>query len=180
VNGGRCAFRTGTEFPIVRLLDYAAHEQTLEADANPFATLTLAHLKALQTRRAPADRQAWKVCLVRRLYERGLSAEDLRQLLRFIDWLMERPPALEALFRQEIHRYEEERSMPYIPTYERQARIEALLEGIELGLELKFGAEGLNLMPEIKNLTDIDVLRAILQAIRKAASPEELRRVWAP
>src|SRR5947209_14917547 len=36
----------GLRFPAVKLLDYAAHEAVLEASANPFATVVLAHLTA--------------------------------------------------------------------------------------------------------------------------------------
>ena len=39
---GRWGFRTATEFPIVKLLDYAANEQALETDPNPFAVVVLA------------------------------------------------------------------------------------------------------------------------------------------
>jgi hypothetical protein len=176
----RWGFRTGTEFPVVKLLDYAPHAASLEANPNPFATVVLAHLKTLETRRAPADRQAWKVRLIKGLYERGLGAADVRRLFRFIDWLMDLPAALDTLFWDEIRQYEEERRMPFMTTPERLARTEELLAGIELGLELKFGAEGLQLMPEISQLRDVEVLRAVRQAIKTAATPAELRRAWAP
>jgi hypothetical protein len=175
---GRWGFRTGIEFPIVKLLDYAPHGEALEANPNPFATVVLAHLKTLETRKAPTDRQAWKVRLVKGLYERGMDAADVQELCRFIDWLMDLPPALESLFREEIHRYEEEKRMPYMTSFERIARTEELLAGIELGLELKFGAEGLQLMPEINELTDVEVLRAVRQAIKTTARPDDLRKVW--
>src|SRR5262249_23084933 len=58
---GRWGFRTGTEFPIVKLLDYAGQWPALEADPNPFAMVVLAHLKMRETRRSPGERQAWKV-----------------------------------------------------------------------------------------------------------------------
>jgi hypothetical protein len=177
---GRWGFRTSTEFPVVKLLDYAPHWQALEADPNPFAVVVLAHLKALETRRAPADRQAWKVRLVRGLYERGLATEDVRQLFRFIDWIMDLPPGLDSLFWQEIQQYEEERRMAFMTTPERLARTEELRAGIQLGLELKFGAEGLQLMPEVKEITDVEVLRAVRDAIKPAAGPDDVRRVWAP
>ena len=38
----RWGFRTGTEFPFVKLLDYAPRVQELEADPNPFAMVVLA------------------------------------------------------------------------------------------------------------------------------------------
>jgi hypothetical protein len=118
--------------------------------------------------------------LVKGLYERGRSPEDVRQLIRFIDWVMDLPPALDDLFRQEIRQYEQEKQMPFMTTFERLARTEELQAGIELGLELKFGAEGLQLMPEIRQLTDIEMLRSIRQAIKTATSPEQLRRIWTP
>jgi hypothetical protein len=53
-----------------------------------------------------------------------------------------------------------------------------LLAAIELGLDLKFGAEGLQLMPEIKEITDLDVLRAVRDAIKPSRTLDEVRRVW--
>src|SRR5262249_19513679 len=104
----RWGFRIGMDFPIVKLLDYAPQIAALEADPNPFAVVVLAHLKTRETRKAPVDRQTWKVRLVKELYERGLSAEDVSQLFRFIDWIMELPPILDELFWNEINLYQEE------------------------------------------------------------------------
>ena len=59
--------------------------------------VVLAHLKALETQRSPADRHAWKVRLVKGLYERGMDPEDVRQLFRFIDWVMGLPEPLEGV-----------------------------------------------------------------------------------
>ena len=42
----------------------------------------------------------------------------------------------------------------------------------------QFGAEGLKLMPELRELQDHELLDAVLDAIPGAASPEELRRLW--
>jgi hypothetical protein len=176
----RWGFRTRMEFPAVKLLDYAQDWQALEADRNPFAVVVLAHLKTLETRSAPADRQAWKVRLVKGLYQRGLSADDVRELFRFIDWIMELPQGLDTLFWEEISHYQEEQRMPFITTPERIGMQKGLLEGIEVGLELKFGEKGLTLLPEIRELQDHEVLQAVLQAIVTADSPDELRRVWAP
>ena len=57
----RWGFRTLTEFPVVKLLDYAPQYQQLESDPNPFAVVVLAQLKALETRRSPDQRYVWKV-----------------------------------------------------------------------------------------------------------------------
>jgi hypothetical protein len=56
-----------------------------------------------------------------------------------------------------------------------QGMQQGLLSGIELALELKFGAEGLQLMPEISNIQDVERLKAIAQAIKTVNSLDELR-----
>ncbi len=169
-------------FPIVKLLDFAAVEATLENEPNPFAMVVLAHLKTRATDRDPAARQAWKLRLVKSLYERGLEREQIRQLFRFIDWMMTLPEPLAIAFEQEMTEYEQEKAMPYVTSIERRARAEGkqegLLSGIELGLELKFGAAGLQCMPEVRKLTDVPKLEAILQAIKSATSIDELRHLW--
>jgi hypothetical protein len=177
---GRWGFRAGIQFPIVKLLDYAPHWQALETNPNPFALVVVAHLKTLETRQDPAARRAWKVRLVKGLYDRGLTAENVRQLFRFIDWLMDLPKPLDRLFLQEITQYQEEKGMPFMTTPERFARIDCLQEGIAVALKLKFGAEGPRLLPEIREIEDVDVLRTVLQSIEKAATPDDLRRVWMP
>ena len=54
-----------------------------------------------------------------------------------------------------------------------------LLAGIELGLELKFVAAGLALLPEIRKLQDSDVLRAIHEGLKIVTTLEELRGIYA-
>jgi hypothetical protein len=177
---GRWGFRTGTKFPSVKLLDYGWHWEVLEASTNPFATVVMAHLKTMETRQAPEDRRAWKVRLVKGLYDRGLSAENVAELSRLLDWLMDLPPALEKLFQEEIDRYAEEKRMPFMSVWERAGYRRGLLVGIEVSLRQKFGEEGLKLLPEIRELEDQEVLQAVLEAIQTADNPAELRRVWVP
>jgi hypothetical protein len=136
-------------FPVVKLLDYADREAELEADTNPFARVVLAHLKAQQTRRAPDARRLWKFRLVRGLYERGFKAEDVRQLFRLIDWMMELPPALDSLFWEEIQNYQEERTMPFVTTPERYGIRKGMLRLIEQALRLKFAEGGVKQMSEL-------------------------------
>ena len=58
-------------FPTVKLLDYRNRQEQLEAEANPFAVLTLSHLKAQETRHDLSQRYAWKLRLIKSLYRRG-------------------------------------------------------------------------------------------------------------
>jgi hypothetical protein len=174
----RWGFHTFTEFPVVKLLDHAAEYQKLESDPNPFAVVVLAHLKALETRGATKQRHAWKVRLVKGLYGRGMDPEDVRQLFRFIDWVMVLPEPLERVFRQEAEAIRQEKHMPFIDTFQRIAMEKCLLEGIEVALDVKFGAEGLELMPELRQIRDHELLRKILKRIPTADSPAGLRRIW--
>jgi hypothetical protein len=168
----------GIRFPAVKLLDFAAHETMLEASSNPFAQVVLAHLKARETHGDPAIRHAWKVRLVRNLYERGFSPKDVRELFRVIDWLMELPPPLREVFWQEVDKIQEERSMPFITTPERVGHCRGLRRGIESLLRVRFGEDGLKLMPEIREIHDEEKLEAIIQALETGTSLEEVRRLW--
>jgi hypothetical protein len=170
---------TRMKFPVVKILDYANRTAELEADSNPFAQVVLAHLKALETRRDPEGRQVWKLRLVRGLYERGFTAEDVRKLFRLIDWLMELPPKQDRVFWNEIHQYQEKQIMPFLTTPERIAIKDMLLSLIGDSLQAKFGEEGTKLLPEITDLEDIDKYKAILIVVAKATSVEEIRRACA-
>jgi hypothetical protein len=162
-------------FPTVKLLDYAEREAELEESRNPFAKVVLAHLKALQTRRDPESRRVWKFRLVRGLYERGFQAEDVRQLFRFIDWLMELPPPVERTFRQELDEYVEERRMPFVTSIER----EGMARVMENQLRTKFGEEGAAMVPAIRELNDAEKYLVLSQVIATATTFDEVRRAYA-
>jgi hypothetical protein len=174
----RWGFSAGIRFPVVKLLDYAAQEQSLEDSRNPFATIVLAHLKTLQTRQDERQRSASKIRLIKGLYDRGLSAADVRQLFRVIDWMMDLSSELNATFWEEIERHEQEKHMPFMTTPERIGQERGLTKGIEVALEVKFGEDGLRLMPEIRDIHDHEKLERMLRAIRTASSTEDLRRIW--
>ncbi len=88
------SFRFGS----VKLLDYTDNWAELEASDNPFATVVMAHLKTQQTIKQLQDRKRWKFSLIRRLYDFGMPEKDIRNLYRFIDWVMILPFGLEAEF----------------------------------------------------------------------------------
>jgi hypothetical protein len=207
------------EFPIVKLLDYADRVSDLEEDRNPLAAFVLAHLKTIETRQRLAERRDWKIRLVKSLFDRSLAADEIREFFRMIDWVMDLPPELEREFQAEIHRFEEERQMPYVTSIERMAREEGVAQGrqegrqegheqglqeghekgrqegiqegrqegiqegerlglqrgIAVALELKFGAAGLELLPELLAVQDVATLRAVQDGLRTANSLAEVR-----
>lgn len=75
--------------------------------------------------------------------------------------------------------------MPYITSIERLATRkgikQGLLEAIELGLRLKFGDEGLEILPEISEIQDVEQLKAIIGGLLTTVSTlSELRQLYQP
>ena len=81
----------------------------------------MTHLKTKETRQDAQARKDWKFRLTRRLYELGYERQDILNLFRFIDWMMELPEGLKQAFRTELEQYEQERQMPYVTSIERMA-----------------------------------------------------------
>jgi hypothetical protein len=165
------------QFPVVKLLDYQQRQSELEASRNPLATVVMAHLAAVQTKSDRLQRKQQKLSLVRRLYQQGFEREDVLNLLAFVDWVLTLPQDLEREFLFEVEQLEVEQRMQYVTSFERSGIRLGLLEGIELGLELKFGASELFIMEEVSQIYDIEQLRAIKEQIKTATTIEELRRI---
>ncbi len=113
------------KFPIVKLLDYQQRISELETDGNPFATVVMAHLAAMNTLRDRNERKVQKLALVQRLYQQGLEEQDVVNLLAFVDWMLTLPSDLEAEFKREVQQLEAGRRMKYVTSFERS--------GIEIG-----------------------------------------------
>jgi hypothetical protein len=151
-------------FPIAKLLDYGEDWQVLEENENPFAVVVMAHLKAQETRDDGQERKLWKFILTRRLYERGYERQDILNLYRFIDWLLELPEGLELEFQQEIEQFEQERQMTYISSIERMAQQKGRQEEIETLLIAKFD--------EID-----DALRAVVEPLMQCSATDRARMI---
>jgi hypothetical protein len=133
--------RISLDFRTVKLLDWVARAEELENSPNPISLIVRAHLHSLQTKDEPAERYRSKWQLIRGLYDRGLDPEQVRQLFRLIDWLLELPRELQQELRRDIETLEKERSMPYVTSVERLAREEGEAKGRSEG-EAKGRIEG--------------------------------------
>jgi hypothetical protein len=120
-------------FPIVKLLDYESQWPDLEASRNPFAIVTMAHLKTKETKKDLPARKEWKLRLTRMLYDREYDRRDIINLFRFIDWILELPDVLKQEFKSELNRFEQENQMPYITSIERMGIEEGLQQGLQQG-----------------------------------------------
>jgi len=111
--------KAGLWFPSVKLLEYKEKWEELEESTNPFASVVMAHLKAVETAGDNEKRYQWKVSLIKRLYRLGYEKQDVIQLFDFIDWVMLLPEELEEELWTEIQKIEEERKMEYVSSVER-------------------------------------------------------------
>jgi hypothetical protein len=190
---GRWGCEVGIHFPVVKLLDYAARVPELQADPNPFAAVVLAHLKTQETHHDPEARRVWKLQLIKGLYERGLSKDDVRTLFGIIDWMMDLPEALEQQVWQDLLQLEEEKHMPYITSVERLALKKGKAEGHAEGkaegraegkaetllqiLERRFpGTGSVELADRVRSTRDLAQLERWVDLALQAGSFEDFRR----
>lgn len=108
---------------------------------------------------------------------------DLESLLAFFATFVLETPLVQQIMRWDMAVLRES------PWYQEilqkgieQGREQALRQGqfstIALGLELKFGREGLQLMPEIEQIEDVAILEAIVQGIKTLNTLDELRQIY--
>jgi hypothetical protein len=55
---------------------------------------------------------------------------------------------------------------------------EGILESIGIVLELKFGAQGLQLLPELQQIADVDLLRQVQWSLRTVATVAQVRALY--
>jgi len=113
---------------------------------NPFAVVALAQLAA-HRRSSDPERKASKREIIWLLYDSGYGRDEILALLRFIDWMLRLPPALEQELRSELIALEEQKKMSYVMSIERMAEERGVQIGEQRGearmltrqLTLKFG-----------------------------------------
>ncbi len=168
-------------FPAVKLLDLGKHREELEQSPSPFAVLVMAHLDAQRTHGDNPGRLQAKLGLVRELHRRGLGEREVRQLSRFVDWLLALPEELDDDFWREAKALEEEKKMPYVTSIERIGIKEGLKQGrrqaialVRQALEIRFGDEGLALAPELDAL-EPEALSQLHERLLRGATIDEVR-----
>ncbi|MEH2320243.1 Rpn family recombination-promoting nuclease/putative transposase [Nostoc sp.] len=98
-----------------------------------------------------------------------LDSAIVQQILRWDMALLEQSPWYQEIFSKGEARGEARGEL--------RGRKEELYSGIELALEIKFGNQGLELMPIISQITDLQKLKAIQQAIRTVNTVNELQQI---
>jgi hypothetical protein len=183
--------RVRFEYPCCKLLDL--DPAMLERENNPAAVVILAHRAARQRTRDPAQRKTLKWAVTRPLYERGYSKEEIQELFRLIDWLVQLPAEQEVEFRRQVAEYEVQKHMPYITSIERLGREEGLQQGLQQGrqegflaarqkavldaLEIRFDQVSDPIRERIEAIQDEARLRSLHKSAIQAGSIEEFTRM---
>jgi hypothetical protein len=165
-------------FPAVKLLDFRKDEARLRRSDNPFAIVTLAHLKALETRRSPNARMKAKLELIHLLRERKEMRWDVMDLLRFIDWELPLPQNMELELRETIEKEDEEMGKKYVTSWERMAmkqgqamgKLEALRAAIAKVAEVRLGALPAEIAEIIGGISDPEMLEKLLEQAAQCES----------
>jgi hypothetical protein len=167
------------KFLVSKIREYPLEE--LETSNNPFAIITLAHLTTQKTKNKPKIRYEGKLKLVRKLYQGGYSKQDILELFRLIDWIINLPKNWTDQFQLELEKLEEEQKMPYVTSIERralekgEARGEARGEakGITKGeikksreaifevLEIRFNSVPETIINQVNQIEDLEILKSL-------------------
>jgi hypothetical protein len=97
------------------------------------------------------ERLRSKFHVVKRLYTEGYGRQEIVNLFRFIDWLMDLPEAHARLFWDELAKYEEGKTMPYITSVERIGMEKGMQQGMQQGsmkLLVRLVAKRFDVKPE--------------------------------
>ena len=154
-----------SEFLVIKLIDYRNKRKELEASMNPFASVILVQLAALEAKSKPDEqRKQVKFALTRRLYEKGFSKKEVCNLYKFIDWLIGLSKPLELEYLNEVYELEESKKMAYISNAEKF--------GIEKGIK-KVAEQSLEqgLKPAvIKKITGLSLaqIKLLQQKLKRA------------
>lgn len=129
-----CGFELRMKIPMVKILDYKLKPEMmekLETSDNPMAVVVKAQLKNLEVKKADEDTK-FEVTkeMIRLCYRQGYSRDDVNVLVKFIEWVFRLSKAFEKRLKEEIKRIEEEYKMPYLASWERDAKKEGMKQGM--------------------------------------------------
>jgi hypothetical protein len=109
--------------------------------------------------------------IAKSLYRRGYSRQDIMELFRLIDWMVNLPEVAEEEFKREIQHFEEENQMSYVTSVERLARQEGLSQGISEGIIQK----GREVILDVLEVRFQEVPTEVIQKINEIEDPALLK-----
>nr|VFK68458.1 MAG: hypothetical protein BECKUNK1418G_GA0071005_12371 [Candidatus Kentron sp. UNK]VFK73587.1 MAG: hypothetical protein BECKUNK1418H_GA0071006_12251 [Candidatus Kentron sp. UNK] len=120
--------------------------------------------------------------MIRLMYLRGYSKDQVLTLFRVIDWLLHTPPELEPVFQQTLSTTIEDKKMAYITGIERLGLERGMQQGMQQGevavlhrlLQTKFGEKFTDAYRQRIDKADIDTLLDWSEQVLSARSIDEI------
>jgi len=168
-------YGSGVEFQYLTFKLMRYEREDLENDANPIALVILAAQDRERLRRG-RDRFNAKWYLIRKLYERGYSREEIIGLFEFIDWVLQLSDEEEGQLWEEVKTLQEENKMPYITSVERIGRRIEAQEMVLEALDERFGQVPTPISDTIGQIRDQHRLRALHRQAIRSVSLEEFQQ----
>jgi len=150
------------DFPIVKIADIVKDWKALEKSSNPFAIVTMVHWQTIKTAKNKKKRVNKKLKLIKHLYKKGFSKQDIINLMRFLDWVMIIPKEVEPLFNEQLEKFEKEKKMYYITQMQRPSYEKGIKEGaskmLSRQIAKKFDSQVRRESPRLRNLRSDDLM----------------------
>jgi hypothetical protein len=133
----------GISYATAKLLDFAGRADALMSSRNPFAWVTLAHLRTRQARHDPEQLYAAKWQLTKLLYQHGWSKRRIIVLFKVVNWMMTLPsPQHERYWRDVLQLGKEsnmeldmKRVLDWVTPLEQSFIDKGMAKGLEEGLK---------------------------------------------
>jgi hypothetical protein len=181
-------YDSGVEFQYLMstLMDY--EREKLLANDNPMAIVVLAAQDSERLRRRHQARYDVKWHLIRMLYQRNYTRQEIIDLFDFIEWVLQLSNKDEERLCEEINKLEEGNQMPYITSVERIGIQKGLQQGLQQGaleesqqliietLDERFGAVPSFISDAILQIRDRNQLRTLHRRAIRSTSIEEFRQ----
>ncbi|TFW16471.1 DUF4351 domain-containing protein [Duganella callida] len=125
----------GISFVTAKLIDYATNTDVLQTSANPFAWITLAHLRTQQARHDQDQLYAAKWQLTKLLYRHGWRKARIITLFKVINWMMALPESHQQRYWRAVLKLEKELKMECVTPLEQSFIDKGWKRGLKQGLE---------------------------------------------
>ncbi|MGB3423419.1 MAG: DUF4351 domain-containing protein [Castellaniella sp.] len=160
-------------FPVVHLSQWLERWDELEALArtNPFAVVIMAQLQAL--RYHGAERVAPTISLARLLYKYHYSREQIRLLLRLIEWMLRLPKDQAPVYMAALKHIKQEKKMGHILIAERIGMEKGQAKMLLQQLQHRFGPVDAETTARVQS-AELDELETWLLNILDATTLEDV------
>jgi len=126
-------FQLRMRIPMVKIIDFRPGgplREKLETSKSHMTMIVNAQLKSLEVKKK-GNRRKFEAAkeMIRQCYSRGYDKDGVRQIMKFIAWVIRLPESYKKEIKKFIKITEEEYKMEFVPLWEIDSREEGRMEG---------------------------------------------------